>query len=194
MAIQFFCSGCGQPIEVDDNLANLAVTCPYCRKVVTTPAATTLAAAPTVPVTPFSPAAVPEPPPYAAVAASRKKAVLGWIAFACALLMIAFSSYTLQAFGSLTQGLNLQPKGQQETEDFKKTLKERAQDSPGLQIGVCAGWGFFPLAAVVCGIIGLVRREQPRWPAIASLVLFGLAIALNCMGLMRIAAASGGGA
>jgi hypothetical protein len=31
MAIQFFCVACRQPIEVDDNMANQAVTCPYCR-------------------------------------------------------------------------------------------------------------------------------------------------------------------
>ena len=143
----------------------------------------------------MSPVAPPGSMPYGVAAPGiPRKAVLGWIAFASALLTIVFSSYTLQALGSLLQGLNLQPKSRQETEELKKTIQERAQGRPGLQIGVCAGWCLFPLAAVVCGIIGLVRREQPRWPAIASLVLFGLAIALSCMGLMRIAAASGGGA
>lgn len=40
MAIQFFCVACRQPIEIDDEFANQTVTCPYCRKVVTAPAAT----------------------------------------------------------------------------------------------------------------------------------------------------------
>ena len=37
MSIQFLCSACGQPIEVDDDMANLTVTCPYCRNSVIVP-------------------------------------------------------------------------------------------------------------------------------------------------------------
>lgn len=204
MAIQFFCSGCGQPIEVDDNMANLAVTCPYCRKVVTTPPSSTLPSPPSMPPVP----GVPMPPgaPTSPVAPSeslpygvgppglRKKAVLGWIAFAGAIFTVTICAYTLQAFGGLMQGLNLQPQGQTEMQELQKTIQERAQQRPGLQVGMCAGWCLFPVSALVCGIIGLVRKEQPRWPSVASLVLLGLAIALNCLGVMRLGAMGAGGA
>jgi len=42
MAIRFQCAACSQPIEVDDEWASKAVTCPYCRKAVTAPPESTL--------------------------------------------------------------------------------------------------------------------------------------------------------
>jgi hypothetical protein len=46
MAIQFHCPSCRQPIEVDGEYALKEVACPYCRKVVTAPAASTLVSPP----------------------------------------------------------------------------------------------------------------------------------------------------
>lgn len=42
MAIQFRCVGCSQPIEVDNEFAGRTAMCPYCRRVVTVPAESTL--------------------------------------------------------------------------------------------------------------------------------------------------------
>lgn len=41
MAIQFSCVGCEQPIEVDDAFAGKNALCPYCRREVTVPSAST---------------------------------------------------------------------------------------------------------------------------------------------------------
>jgi len=41
MAIRFPCPSCEQPIEVDDDWGNQSVACPYCRRVVNAPAAST---------------------------------------------------------------------------------------------------------------------------------------------------------
>ncbi len=38
MAIQFRCTGCGQPIEVDDEFADRMVGCPFCKTTVQAPA------------------------------------------------------------------------------------------------------------------------------------------------------------
>jgi hypothetical protein len=42
MAIQFNCPGCRQPVEVDDEWAGQHVACPFCQRVVTAPAASTI--------------------------------------------------------------------------------------------------------------------------------------------------------
>ncbi len=42
MAIQFNCPGCRQPVEVDDEWAGEHVTCPFCQRVVTAPAESTI--------------------------------------------------------------------------------------------------------------------------------------------------------
>lgn len=44
MAIQFNCPGCRQPVEVDDEWASQHVACPFCQRVVTAPAASTISA------------------------------------------------------------------------------------------------------------------------------------------------------
>ena len=42
MAIQFNCPGCRQPVEVDDEWAGEHVACPFCQRVVTAPAESTI--------------------------------------------------------------------------------------------------------------------------------------------------------
>ena len=42
MAIQFNCPGCRQPVEVDDEWAGEHVSCPFCKRVVTVPAESTI--------------------------------------------------------------------------------------------------------------------------------------------------------
>jgi len=44
MAIQFNCPGCRQPVEVDDEWAGEHVACPFCQRVVTAPAESTITA------------------------------------------------------------------------------------------------------------------------------------------------------
>ncbi len=44
MAIQFNCPGCRQPVEVDDEWAGQHVACPFCQRVVTAPAESTITA------------------------------------------------------------------------------------------------------------------------------------------------------
>ncbi len=44
MAIQFNCPGCQQPVEVDDEWAGEHVACPFCQRVVTAPAESTITA------------------------------------------------------------------------------------------------------------------------------------------------------
>lgn len=59
MPIQFTCPGCGNPIEVDAPLAGKAAQCPYCSRVVTVPAESTLSTD-TIPTA--RPGGLPPPP------------------------------------------------------------------------------------------------------------------------------------
>lgn len=55
MAIQFICSGCRQPIEVDPEWAGQTVMCPYCRYVQTAPAESTFRPEAVRPASPVRP-------------------------------------------------------------------------------------------------------------------------------------------
>jgi hypothetical protein len=195
MAIQFLCSACGQPVEVDDDMANLTVTCPYCRKVVTTPTQSTLTARPDAPaVGPLPPGAMPLPQPFAPVLTPPpKRSILGWLSLGCMAITVVTSIYFSVAWASLTAGIDLK-----KPEEAQKAVAERAQNLPRLQMvglsGSCICSVILPLLGVVFAIIALVKRSQPRWPAIVSLCLFGAGIVLSCAGvLMRGGASPPGG-
>jgi hypothetical protein len=200
MAIQFLCSSCRQPIEVDDEMANKSVTCPYCRQVTQVPAATTLNAAGTPPTATAAPVpAMTSPLPPGLMPLSEtpqppsKRATCGWIALVCLIVAVVFCAYCRAAFNTMMQGMNVQPKTPEEVETFKKEFNERAQSRPGLMavsiVGVCV----MPLAMLVFAIVSLARSERPRWPAITSLILTGLLIVLVCAGVFLKGMSTGGG-
>jgi DNA-directed RNA polymerase subunit RPC12/RpoP len=55
MAIQFTCTHCGQPIEVDDEHAGRTAACPYCQHLVTVPQQSTFDPHSAVPARPLPP-------------------------------------------------------------------------------------------------------------------------------------------
>jgi hypothetical protein len=69
MAIRFSCPACQQPLEIDDNWAGQSVACPYCRRVVNAPQASTWPgsdvpmAAPGWPADPHAQPQQQQPPP-----------------------------------------------------------------------------------------------------------------------------------
>ncbi len=69
MVVQFRCTSCEKPIEVDDEVAGRQVTCPYCHDVVDAPAESTYEpepvarpAGPSPPPSPSSGTQAPQPP------------------------------------------------------------------------------------------------------------------------------------
>lgn len=184
MAIQFMCAACGQPIEVDDEMANQAVTCPYCRKVVTAPLVSehqTLhdpgAARPTGVTS--SPAMHPPVP----VATGTN--ILSWLSLACisgSLICFAvFAGFVL----SIAKDHDLQKMQQAE---FNKILQEEMIERTGVQFAGVLGFCVFPPLGVVLAIIALVKRTPPKWPAITTLSLSGLILLMMCFGIMLQAA------
>jgi hypothetical protein len=192
MAIQFFCVACRQPIEVDDVMANQTVTCPYCRKVVTAPAATdaTFRDNPPIARTPET-VAGPPPLPYAVEMPSGPNR-WSWASLVCiSITMICLAIY-IGVIYNIARSLPKDANPQQ----TNKLLMQEMQARPGLQIILTTGLCVTPVIAVICGIVALVKKTPPRWPAIAALSVCGLFILLMCAGAIFAAATAankGGG-
>ncbi len=214
MAIQFVCGACGQPIEVDDEAAGQAVTCPYCYKVTTTPTANELAsgkptggsADETAPAGPSDAAAggvssaalgeQVEPMPQAGEPdQTPKRSVLGWIALASIVLSIICVTYAILTAISMTQDLHgQQPKTPEQMAELQRIVQQRMASKPSLTVIGLAGICVLPLVAVVLAVIALFKRSRPRWPAITTLVLVGLLVVAACGGMIFQAVAAGGAA
>ena len=183
MAIQFICPSCGQPIEVDDELANELVTCPFCNDASTAPEKTDLTpGSPAV----ASPAATPSPPridyaPSAAPAPGsprRWASLCGWISLACIPLVFVLTfvaaSMSQEFTGTLSEGAS---RAEREAVG-REILKSKPQAILIFGVGACV----LPVAAIVLAVIAIVARAVPRWPAIATLCLMGVGVLLMCAG------------
>ncbi len=188
MAIQFFCVACRQPIEIDDEFANQTVTCPYCRKVVTAPATTDQTIQDNPPIAaPSDVATTPASPTIASEALPRKN-VLGWTSLVSVSVTLVIIAILIGIQVSIFKSLPPDTRPQ----DASKAINEEIQKRSGVVFLSILGSCVTPLIAVVCGIVGLVKRERPRWPAITSLVICGLMILFMCVVLSFAVMAAGG--
>lgn len=205
MAIQFFCAACHQPIEVDDDAANQSVTCPYCRKVVTAP----FSSDPTVRMpgggaireagplgdAPQTSAGGTLSPLSYGTAMSQLPAgrnTIGWVAFILAILcVISFGAMTV-VYGSWIASEGF--KTQAEIRD-RMTEIQRSGQVPPILMAVggmsCLGLLSF-VAALVTGILGIVNKRQPRWPAMVAVMVAGGMILILCAGVCMQASQAGG--
>ncbi len=197
MAIRFQCAACSQPLEVDDDLAQRLVACPYCRKTVTAPAVSTLADADLVPsASPLSAREFGEfapPPGFNGVAVpSDSGNALAIVAFAlaCAVLVLALvAGMILGAHRIELEELTkqLQAAGDGIGDQFRALTEfanERGGEFPGwfmaaglISMTAIGTW----MAALVCGLIA-IRRPRRRSFAVAALMICGLYLAVNCAG------------
>lgn len=209
MAIQFFCTACGQPIEVDDNMANLAVTCPYCHKPVIAPAQSDLTTRPqptaplpgpgefqvpavrstTPPTGPMGPAAVLP----SALAPLRPRTIAGWLSLGCMVLAIGITVYGSMATAMLIQDLHPESLKPDQQAEFQGKIAERFQAHPILAFTLLLGVCLLPVAAVILAVAALVAGGRPRWPAITTLAILGLGIVFSCAGLVIQRSAMQGG-
>ena len=184
MAIQFMCAACGQPIEVDDEMANQAVTCPYCRKVVTAPLVSehqTLGdPAPARPTGATSGPA--QPPPVYAAAGSN---IMSWLSLGCISGSLICLAIFVGFVFSIAKDYDIQKMQQAE---FNKVLQEQLIERTGVQFSALLGLCVLPPLGIVFAIIALVKRTPPKWPAITSLSISGLILLLMCFGMMMQAA------
>lgn len=206
MAIRFQCAACSQPIEVDDEWASRAVTCPYCRKAVTAPTESTLdpssfsgsarslsPAEPTDAGTSFPPAAdtwtSDRHPPVPPRAKSNWLAIVGFVfslmSLAAAIgYLVVSAAHTNEIMEMYLKDGRPVPYGEaveSMTEKYGGTLP-----SWMLLLGffVCGGFVAW-LAGLVCSIIAVTRSAR-RGLAIFGIVLAVLAPVAICTGGMII--------
>lgn len=191
MAIQFLCSSCRQPIEVDDDAANQPVTCPYCRQVTQVPAvsdptvAAARASAPPPPPPSFTPlpstspesvAYGPAPIPVPQLEQGNK---LSWASFVVAIVsvicFIGIFGYILSVAATLPP--NPTP------EQMNAVVRERTA-GPATQAIAILGMCVLPVIGVGLGIAALVKRTKPLWPAIVAMVIFSGFVLLSCAGVV----------
>lgn len=190
MAIQFRCTSCGDPIEVDDEHAGQTAACPYCKHLVRVPAESTYTPDEAVPARP-APAPQPglgqpwQPPPIAGadpeILFRRRSTAIafGNGALACTVLMIVLVGAYFARVVPLMMGAGL--------------LTPTSQPSPQQVISIVGsdpwavalplGATFFGIAGLVLGIVSMVQRSGGNWRGITSIVICGLWVLCQCAGV-----------
>ncbi len=195
MAIRFACPGCQQPIEVDDEWASQQVGCPYCRKVVSAPAESTLRidAVPTAAGGAGDAFAPPPPPPDARPVApgfagpSPRGRSLGRLAFASAAGGVVLTLIWWVMFAdALAKHVDFEALQEQDLATQQRKIQEVMQQhgdelrslSAYPLIGSLAG-----AMGIVLGVTTLLRNDPRKGLAIFSVILGTMAVPCNCIGL-----------
>ena len=198
MPIQFNCEGCRQPIEVDDEAANMRACCPFCSAVVQVPAVSDVAVArpdsftqPTavlqtaapVPHRPGAPSDVARQ--FAGAAADRPNpsATFGFLAMTTIIIsVVLFASVMIASMLAMLP--HMPPPGAMP--DYA-ALNEKmmAYYESSSWVAVAAGFSHvLGFVGVGMAIGSLVRRERPRWPAMTVLGTgVGFLVLLICSGM-----------
>lgn len=201
MAIQFQCTGCRQPIEIDDEWGGKQVACPYCRRTITAPETSTLDELGGVPVaqpatrpTPDSIPAFPDgpPPPIPPATAALGTSGSGTIAIVALVLTLCFVGCTLGYVGILRAHVDefaaaIDP-GTMETNPMgawsEFLQQEYGGTPPGWMLALSAlmfGGLAFWVAALVCSIIAL-RGSTRRGMGLGCLLTCAIWPVLSCCG------------
>lgn len=192
MPIQFSCVGCGQPIEVDDANAGKAAQCPYCRRVITVPDASTFNPSDLVAARP-QPAAIgtssgAELPPIPAIpqgavlsagdaqreASARRIGNLALAAAALAVCSLLVSMVLLfQSMGSVILSSTSNPTSNPSVEQLQEILAK--SPSSGWLVVASAVTPIAALLGLLLGITSMLRWPAANWRAwLATAVCGGL--------------------
>jgi hypothetical protein len=189
MAIQFYCSGCGQAIEVDDEFANRPIACPFCHATVEAPATSQLdrpapATAAPLPTAAF-PGAAPAAPglygPGPGAAPGRSNpAWLCTVGMLCGLgvplvmviwLLLVFNQpevrNQIQALES--QRADVQAQSAALAEQAKKWTEEY----PGASLMISLTLVALVIGGLATSLAGLIRARTRRWQAVIGLLICG---------------------
>lgn len=189
MAIQFRCTGCSQPIEVDDEHVGRMAACPYCRRVVTIPPSSTLEPQVVVTARGLSDVQATLPPAIdpARTYAQQQAASYGNFAMICTALTLALCGvFVVRTFTIATQSGIVRP-GAAPTADDQKRLMELAGRDAWI-IGPVYGALFFSLFGLGLGIASIRRSAQSNWRGILACVLCGLYVLCQCGGIIMAGA------
>lgn len=185
MPIQFACSHCDQPIEVDDAHAGRTAACPYCQHLVRVPEGSTYRPDDAVTARPAAAAgAVGEdglPAGIAAAQARRAEAALryGTYGVVCTVLTLV----TFAAGLGLGLAIMLREAGGTPLSELTKAETERVQAAvmrSGWVVGTQLGAIFFALVGLTFGIVSLAQRAAANWRGVLATVICGLFVVCFC--------------
>lgn len=195
MAIQFSCSNCQNPIEVDEEFAEQMATCPYCRAVLKVPLATTLESQQPIAARPIDPQVTPSPahlgypqddqPTIGGVVDPEQVAsARRWGYGSLALSMITLVLGIFYMFSLAVQAAQAVP-DLNSSNQFDPNMQIKAQQAMAqaarTQTMVVASVGtlVFALAGIAAALLGL--RLKATWPAVTGLILSLLSFScLSC--------------
>jgi len=183
MPIQFRCTHCGQPVEVDDEAAEQMASCPYCRQIGRVPAATDATITHDVPV---ATARLQETRPSVGPTPAQTNPAdrLGWIA----LVMMVIAVLCFLGWGVAFMIIVNEHGPMTDMNEIQTFVQEELENRPGLNNLAFFGACFLPVIGGGLAIVALARSARPRWPAIVSLCLIGGFILLMGFGsLMSLA-------
>ena len=206
MSIQFCCTQCGQPIEVDDQHAGQTAACPYCRHMVSVPPESTyhpetaVAARPTPPPSGETPTAA-EPvdytqaPPAGSARPHTARTWGNYCLVSTALILLLFVSAIARAFVLFAKFGLPQAQTAPSADEMRKMQLQIGTD-PWLA-GSMMGALFFAVVTLVLGIVSLAQSRRGNWRGILGVAIGGLFVLCVCganiVGLLMGLGAPAGG-
>lgn len=189
MPIQFLCSQCHHPIEVDDEYRGQAAACPYCHAHVTVPTESTYdatAPVPARPVPPDAPGGETRVPPLRTESDRAQTArAYGRYALGAAVVMLLLLGISLvvglSVMLSELGGVPAEPL----TPEQNEKLQEALATHPLVMILSLASM-LFALVGFSLAIVSLVHGTDRRRSSIGVLLLCGAFLFCNCgLALLR---------
>lgn len=188
MAIQFCCTQCGQPIEVDDEHAGRTAACPYCQHLVSVPHESTFephaaVSARAVGPTPVPPGASDEqgPPHRVPVPPQRRRvaATFGLFALICTGLAVGLVAVAMViATGAALRHMTGGPTPTLSDAQMQQVQKELIE-TPAFLVTQLGGL-IFATAGLALGIVSLTQAARGNWRGLTSVVVCGLLLLCVC--------------
>lgn len=195
MAIQFACPSCREPIEIDDEWAGQAVSCPYCRHVVNAPTTSTWTAArpPTAAPVTSLPRSIEGGIPAVAAGGSggSPRWALTLAITGCLMCCLAYGGMVSAILGQIIARAGpdaTQEQLQAAHQEYMKELIEEGRLPVGGFVVACTLIGTCcSLAGLILAVRALLRPAGRKAAAVVACVLS--ACFLMCQALMMLALA-----
>ncbi len=196
MAIQFACPSCREPIEIDDEWAGQAVTCPYCRHVVSAPTSSTWTASRPPTAAPVTPPPGPIPADLPAAPADGRSGSAVWALTlsitGCLMCCLAYGGLVFTIVGQIVDRAGgpgaTREQIQAAHQEYMKEMIEGGRFPVGGFVVACVliGTGC-SLGGLVLAVRALLRPAGRKAAAVVACVLG--ACFLMCQTLMMLALA-----
>lgn len=194
MPIQFCCTQCSQPIEVDDEHAGRTAACPYCRHVQVVPSQSTYQPDQAVTARPVGAPPLPEVPapsgelppiggersPFVPAPRQRTAYTLGLYGLVCTGLALLLFGASVIGVGRIALQSGILGEGGPPSPEQMEKVQEIVLQQPWL-IAAEFGGLFFAVAGLLLGIVSLVQVRW-NWRGTTSVVVCGLFLMCVCAG------------